>query len=420
MTQFAKARWSTNGDELRMGMDFSKVDKKRRMVYGWATLDNVDTENEVVTAEASADAFARSRGNLREMHKKDSAVGRIVSFKEDTFRAPDGNVYNGIFVKVRVSEGAEDTWKKVLDGTLNGFSIGGSILESEKVLSKDGSTNIQRITKYDLTELSLVDNPGNQYSDITNVFKLRKSADGSVTALTGMVEDTRVFNVFHCTTDGITKESPGEFYVCPVCDKEMQEIGFVEDTGDRDGKVKALVAQFVGEGGDTMPKEVTKSSTVPDEEPETVATGNEPDDVQEVPTPAVTDAEAAEAENVEEVPDAEDELKKAIDDFKRDIQEIVSKSNARTDEKIEALSALVEQSTELLKEKTSEFDKKIAEIDKNLGVNKAKIAEFETRMEKMNSRDALKKSADSAEGPAVPEQKNNTWEGSAFSINNLF
>jgi len=420
MTQFAKARWSTNGDELRMGMDFSKVDKKRRMVYGWATLDNVDTENEVVTAEASADAFARSRGNLREMHTKDSAVGRIVSFKEDTFRAPDGNVYNGIFVKVRVSEGAEDTWKKVLDGTLNGFSIGGSILESEKVLSKDGSTNIQRITKYDLTELSLVDNPGNQYSDITNVFKLRKSADGSVTALTGMVEDTRVFNVFHCMTDGITKESPGEFYVCPVCDKEMQEIGFVEDTGDRDGKVKALVAQFVGEGGDTMPKEVTKSSTVPDEEPETVATGNEPDDVQEVPTPAVTDAEAAEAENVEEVPDAEDELKKAIDDFKRDIQEIVSKSNARTDEKIEALSALVEQSTELLKEKTSEFDKKIAEIDKNLGVNKAKIAEFETRMEKMNSRDALKKSADSAEGPAVPEQKNNTWEGSAFSINNLF
>src|SRR5688500_2667653 len=108
MTELTKATFDIKGETLRMGMDFSKVDKKGRMVYGWATVDNVDTENDVVTAEASADAFSRSRMNLREMHKKDSAVGRIVSFKEDEFRAPDGNMHRGIFVKVRVSEGAED------------------------------------------------------------------------------------------------------------------------------------------------------------------------------------------------------------------------------------------------------------------------------------------------------------------------
>ena len=61
MTKFAKTRWQTDGNEIRLGMDFSKVDKQRRMVAGWATLDNVDTENDVVTAEASLDAFSRSR-----------------------------------------------------------------------------------------------------------------------------------------------------------------------------------------------------------------------------------------------------------------------------------------------------------------------------------------------------------------------
>jgi hypothetical protein len=416
MKQFAKARWGIDGGEIRLGMDFSKVDKKGRMVHGWATLDNVDTENDVVTAAASADAFARGRGNLREMHRKDSAVGRIVSFKEDKFRAPDGNMYNGIFVKVRISEGAEDTWKKVLDGTLNGFSIGGSIVDSEEVFSKDANANIRKVTKYDLTELSLVDNPGNQYSDVTNIFKLRKSADGSVTTLTGMVEDTRILNVFCCSNDNIIKEAAGDSYSCPVCETEMTEIGFVEDNGDRDGKVKALVTKFIGEGGDIM----KKSSTVPEDQLETEATGHDPDDRLEVPTPAHRENDPEpEAPEVEEVEDAQDEISKAMDQFKKDIEAIVHKSNTKTDEKIEALATLVEQSTELLKEKTSEFDKRIAEIDKNLGVNKAKIAEFEKSFEKINSRDALKKSVDSAEGPAVPEQKNNPWEGSAFSINRL-
>ncbi len=47
-------------------MPFSKVDKERRIVSGFASLDNLDKQNDIVTAEASMKAFAKFRGNIRE------------------------------------------------------------------------------------------------------------------------------------------------------------------------------------------------------------------------------------------------------------------------------------------------------------------------------------------------------------------
>jgi hypothetical protein len=65
----------------------AKVDQERRIVSGFATLDNVDKQNDIVTTEASIDAFKKFRGNLREMHQP-SAVGKVVSFKEDRYFDP--------------------------------------------------------------------------------------------------------------------------------------------------------------------------------------------------------------------------------------------------------------------------------------------------------------------------------------------
>lgn len=412
-----KARWSSQENTLQLGVEFSKVNKQKRLVSGWATIDNVDTENDLVTAEASADAFARARGNLREMHKKDSAVGRIVSFKQDTFRAPDGEVYNGIFVTARVSEGAEDTWKKVLDGTLSGFSIGGNIVEAEETFAKDGSTKIRKVTKYDLTELSLVDNPGNQYSDITNVFKIRKSADGSVTTLTGMIEEHKVLNVFYCDEHEITKESGEDSCLCPVDSEKMQNIGFVEDGGDLNEKVNTLVTKYLGEGGEDM---TIKKSVNPNED-ESVATGNEEGDPTEVPTPAEVE-EVEETEEVEEVQNEEDELSKKIDSFKEDVVEILKSNNDETKEKIETLQKTVSEMGESFKEiekKASEFESKLAELDQNLDVAKSRLANFETSLNKMNSSTAFRKSVDQDDESTETAQKNDPWAGTAFSVHDL-
>ena len=421
---FAKARWETNGNELHLGMEFAKVDKKRRMVAGWATVDNVDTENDIVTAEASMDAFARSRRNLREMHKKDSAVGRIVSDKQDTFTAPDGNTYNGIFVKVRVSEGAEDTWKKVLDGTLNGFSIGGNIIEAEEEFNKTTGEKIRKVTKYDLTELSLVDNPGNQYSDITNVFKIRKSADGSVTAMTGMIEEAKMLNVFFCAEHQISKNSPQDSVECPVCDEPMINIGFIEDGSDRNEKVNTLVTKYIGEGGVTMQKnnkedETSQPSAVDyvNDEQAKIADPTGPDDEVGDDVDEVDESEET-PEEVEEVHDDGEEIAKRIDSLKDDIAQILTKSNAETAEKIDALEKTIKETRSLLDEKFEELDKKYTTLNTDLETAKSRQADLEASLSKINSSGAFRKSADSAETVETVQKSETTWNG-AFSIDNL-
>lgn len=427
MTKFdlAKSRWQTDGNDMRLGMEFSKVDKQRRIVAGWATVDNVDTEGDIVTAEASLDAFSRSRRNLREMHRKDSAVGRVVSYKQDTFRAPDGKVYNGIFVKVRVSEGAEDTWKKVLDGTLNGFSIGGSIIEAEEEWTKDGKQKIRKVTKYDLTELSLVDNPGNQYSDITSVFKMRKSADGSVTAMTGMIEESKILNVFYCEEHMITKESPNDSCECPVCDTDMNNIGFIEDGSDRNEKVSTLVTKYIGEGGVTMQKN-NKS----EEESQPSAVDYVNDDEAKVADPTGPEGEVGDvdeldgadeenAEDVEEVHDEGEEIAKRIDSLKDDISEILNRSSAETAEKIEALEKTVQETRSLLDKKFEELDNKYTTLNTDLETAKSRQAALEDSLNKINSSGAFKKSADFDDSVETVQKSETTWNG-AFSVDNLF
>src|SRR5690349_21308521 len=68
-----------------------------------------------------------------------------------------------IYVRIRVSRGAQDTGEKMLDGTLRGARIGASGVvwqrQRRRVAGEQRSLNVA--TRYDLAELSLVDNPSN-------------------------------------------------------------------------------------------------------------------------------------------------------------------------------------------------------------------------------------------------------------------
>jgi hypothetical protein len=75
-----KAHLSTSDDSISMQMEFSKVDKENRRVTGFATLDNLDRQGDVVLSSASEQAFKRFAGNIREMHDSKKAVGRMVNF----------------------------------------------------------------------------------------------------------------------------------------------------------------------------------------------------------------------------------------------------------------------------------------------------------------------------------------------------
>ena len=158
-----------------INMDLTK--KEERIVVGIATADNIDKSGDIVTFEASQEAFSRWQGNIREMHAP-IAVGKAISHKPVVIKGDDGKEYKGFQVEAYISKGAQDTWEKVLDGTLRAFSIGGKVIEKEAMSGKiHNGKPIRKITKYELGELSLVDNPANA---IATIDIIKRADDGDL------------------------------------------------------------------------------------------------------------------------------------------------------------------------------------------------------------------------------------------------
>ena len=237
MDNLSKAFWATEGDNIRFSMPISKVDKEKRIVSGWATLDTLDKQGDIVSIDASAKAFQRFRGNIREQHTP-MAVGKMVSFKQDKyFDKQTGQSHNGIYVDVYISKGAQDTWYKVTENILTGFSIGGRIKDSEDMYAKNADGPVRLIKEYELDELSLVDNPANPEA---NIVSIQKFADG-----VNEIEKNYLETVYWCSTNDTIILSEKNQYSCPHCDKTMVNIGFVEsnDTSKAD-TIKELVESF--------------------------------------------------------------------------------------------------------------------------------------------------------------------------------
>ena len=153
-------------DNFNFSFPINMIKKEQRLISGIATADNVDKSNDVVEFIASEIAFKNWQGNIREMHAP-IAVGKAISYKPIKMKDADGKEYNAIEVEAYISKGAEDTWQKVLDGTLRAFSIGGRIMKKEILAGKmHNGRPINVIKEYELGELSLVDNPANALATI--------------------------------------------------------------------------------------------------------------------------------------------------------------------------------------------------------------------------------------------------------------
>ena len=249
-----KASWTTDKENLRLSMPIGKVDAERRIVSGFASLDNIDKQDDIVTAEASVKAFKNFKGNLREMHQP-SAVGKMVSFKEDRYFDPNSKkFYNGVYVSAYVSKGAQDAWEKVLDGTYSGFSIGGNIKSWDDAYNADLDKAIRVIKDYDLYELSLVDSPANQFASIISVEKVNGQ-----NVVTGSSAETIIENVFYDSENGIVLVSDSETAESPISGKDMENIGFVEkNDNEKANMIKFLVDSAKGISTIKITKEVNK------------------------------------------------------------------------------------------------------------------------------------------------------------------
>ena len=220
-----KSYWSSNGNDIKLSVPFTKVNREKRTVSGFATLDNLDQTGDVVTQEASLKAFENFRGNLREMHQP-LAVGKVVSFRPETYYDPKTKeFYNGVYVDAYISKGAQDTWEKVLDGTLAGFSIGGKILDSDNEMNKSTGKPVRFIKEYALIELSIVDSPANELCNIVSIEKV----NGQM-VFKGIAADVKMENIFYCAESDSVFMSTESEYISPVTGKKTELIGWVESS----------------------------------------------------------------------------------------------------------------------------------------------------------------------------------------------
>jgi hypothetical protein len=443
----SKANWNSEGDNIRFSLPFSKVDKERRTVSGFASLDNLDKQMDIVTADASMEAFAKFRGNIREMHQP-LAVGKMVNFKAEKYFDPESKkFYNGVYVSAYVSKGAQDTWEKVLDGTLTGFSIGGRMNKWDDGYDEKSDTQIRIIKEYDLVELSLVDSPANQFANIMSVEKV----DG-VSMVKG--DNTIIENVFWDTESGIVTVSENESENSPISGEPMKNIGFVEKTdSEKTTMIKFLVDSAKGINTSKINKEVqpmtenteavaevieteasvevTKSEVAPeaDVKADAVETAVEETETEKAAKAPVAEEEDTEEDAAETPADEEAEAKKKPMAPKSD--EVIQESVTETNDDLEkAFSDLVltvkslQAEVEMLKSSKVDIEvvkESFTEVAKDIAAAKNEFDKFGKRVDAVEADTAFRKSGDL--GEIVQDQpemvEKSLWGGSFLKTADL-
>ena len=425
-----KAHWSTDGDNVRLSMPLTKVDKEKRIVSGFASLDNLDKQDDIVTTEASMAAFAKFRGNIREMHQP-SAVGKMVSFKEEKYFDPESKkFYKGVFVSAYISKGAQDAWEKVLDGTYTGFSIGGRMNKWDDAYDEKADKTIRVIKEYDLIELSLVDSPANQFANIVSVEKV----DG-VDTLTGSSANVVVENVFWDAEAGMVILSESETQVSPATGEEMKNIGFVEkNDSEKTEMIKFLVDSAKGirtikiakednpmtETTDVVAEatpEVNEVEVAPEAPAEAVAKSLEVTEevvaeksdavVEEVSAPSIEEVTEKADEAIVEVASATAEVAKAVSEIQNSVTNALSDLAAT----VKAMQANVDAITKSLESVTEE----VKEV-------KGSFNEFGKTVDAVVADTAFRKSGDLGEivqeSPKVIQKS--LWGGRFLTNSDLF
>jgi hypothetical protein len=445
-----KGHWSSNGENLHLSIPFTKVNRENRTVSGFATLDNVDQTGDVVTAEASVKAFENFRGNLREMHQS-NAVGKVVSFKPETYYDQKSQTfYNGVYVTSYISKGAQDTWEKVLDGTLSGFSIGGKIKESDNEVNKATGEAVRFIKDYDLVELSIVDSPANELCNILSIEKV----NGQM-IYKGLAANVVTENIFYCEDSDSVFMSTEKTFDSPISGKPAALIGWVESSDiNKSKEIDKILASFKKsrlplpetqlakqanvEGGnkmsdtniDNVEKALTAEATI--ESTEAVAVEapaadeanvdlfDKSSEVAEVAT------EEASADNVEKAADTvevmvdEPDFAKMLGDLKGFFAETLTKATEANAAQVTEIKTSVEAFSKSVDDRISELAEKHSALSAAVTEIKGTIDGVQKQVDAVEGDTAIKKSSDLG-GSEVFTKSKSKWSGAFLgSVNEIF
>jgi len=459
MSILNKANWVSDNNDISLSMPIAKIDTERRIVSGFATLDNIDKQSDIVPIDVSLKAFEAFRGNIREMHQP-LAVGRVINFRQEKFfdKSTD-KLYNAVYVDAYVSKGAQDTWEKVLDGTLSAFSIGGVIKDSENSWDENVDKTIRVIKDYELLELSLVDNPANQFANVVSIEKFDKDSQTN-----GIIAKADTENVYWCENDGIVRLSEVDDSSCPSCDISMKNIGFVETKdAEKAMTVKSLLNKLIGvtdleksedvsetlkTSGETseitidenlsvVEKNIKEENNVSEENTlveETVEKSAVDETVAEAPAEETVEKSVDAVDDVEETVVKSADSEEALAEVASDVVEVeksVAEVNATDSELVKAVDEIKVSVTEAVSELVStikSLNEEVAGIRKSIDTVKEEISgvkgnleDFGKRVDGLEDDTAVQKSGDLGgivQGTKIT--KGSMWGGRFLSSADLY
>lgn len=361
---------SIKGDDLALYVPFEleKVDKQKRMVYGYASTEALDGQGEIVERVAVEEAlpeYSRWR-NIREMHRP-SAVGiaPVLEMRE-----------KGLYIGAKVVD--DNAWNKVLEGVYKGFSIGGRALKRASRFLETLKVTVPTIQKMKLTEISLVDRPANPEC----TFALAKM-DGSITETEEPKGGFTLKRLIKGLTDLLKGAQTETAELAKVVGSEDAAASLVESVGklDEDGatvffkNLASSVSFDLEKACSGGKKSAPKSDNMDEEEMETDGKPKKP---------AKKDEGEPEMQKTDEVDlkkmIAEDETIKSLTDGVSSIKEIL--------EKLSGEDGIQKMATDLEEVKKSVEESKTA----HEGVAKS-VQELETRLTTLEESRGIRRSA---------------------------
>lgn len=156
-------------------------DEERRIISGWASVEIKDLQGDIVPVNILERAMYdfMSRGGIIMYGHQNLPIGKVLRW--EIRKHPDTGK-PGLWIEVEIYRGshvADSVWQAIKDGSLTGFSISGvGEEEKQKQIMIDGKQDIADIiTKLELSEISIVENPANPFARIEYVNYIAKGDD---------------------------------------------------------------------------------------------------------------------------------------------------------------------------------------------------------------------------------------------------